>query len=139
MTTRTHDARAVVRRVHHVRAELDWDKLDSVERARAGRHNRSKKRDVAATVSKAIAHAWTDPGFKEKLIKDPRAALAEHGVEAPAGTTMKVVENTSDTQHLVLPTAPDKAGEVSMAELETACRRSGARLLQGVLNPLGFS
>ena len=51
-------------------------------------------------------------------MSDPRAALAEVGVEVPAGTTIKVVENTADTQHVVLPVAPDNASELSIEELE---------------------
>ena len=63
---------------------------------------------------RAIARAWTDADYKARLINDPHAALAETGVEVPAGITVKVVENTSDTQHL----APPEAGEVSVDELE---------------------
>jgi len=70
------------------------------------------------TIAKAIARAWTDGAYKAKLVSDPHTALAEAGVEVPAGTTVKVVENTTDTQHLVLPVAPPEAGEVSVDELE---------------------
>lgn len=70
------------------------------------------------TITKAIARAWTDGAYKARLVNDPHAALAEAGVEVSAGTKVKVVENTTDTQHLVLPVAPPEAGEVSMEELE---------------------
>ena len=70
------------------------------------------------SVSRAIARAWTDADYKARLINDPQAALAETGVEVPAGITVKVVENTTDTQHLVLPVAAPEAGEVSVEELE---------------------
>lgn len=70
------------------------------------------------SVSKVIARAWTDLEFKNKLLNDPNGALAEHGVDVPAGTTVKVVENTGDTVHLVLPSAPDEAGEVTTEDLE---------------------
>ncbi len=70
------------------------------------------------TIAKAIARAWNDAGYKAKLLNDPHAALAEAGVEVPAGTTIKVVENTADTQHVVLPVAPGNAGELSIEELE---------------------
>ena len=70
------------------------------------------------TIQKVIARAWTDADYKAKLVDDPAAALAEAGVEVPAGTKMKVVENTADTQHLVLPVAPVETGDVSMDELE---------------------
>jgi hypothetical protein len=69
-------------------------------------------------IAKAIAHAWTDADYKAKLLSDPHAALAEVGVTIPAGTTVKVMENTAETQHLVLPVSPDDAGELSIGELE---------------------
>ena len=68
--------------------------------------------------ARAIARAWTDADYKARLINDPHGALAEAGVEVPAGITVKVVENATDTHHLVLPVAPPEAAEVSMEELE---------------------
>ncbi len=83
------------------------------------------------SVSKAIARAWTDADYKAKLLSDPHVALAEHGIEVPAGTTVKVVENTADTQHVVLPVAPPaEAGKVSMDELEKV---AGGRRLDGLM------
>ena len=70
------------------------------------------------TIARAIARAWTNADFKAKLLTDPHAALAEVGVEVPPGTTLKVIENTADTQHLVLPVAPGNASELSIEELE---------------------
>ena len=52
------------------------------------------------------------------LTSNPHAALAEAGVEVPAGMSVKVMENTADTAHVVLPVAPNKAGEMSIDELE---------------------
>ena len=75
--------------------------------------------------SKAIARAWSDADFKAKLLSDPRAALAEAGVEVPAGVTVKVVESTKDTQHVVLPVAPGNAGELSIDELERVAGAGG--------------
>ncbi len=70
------------------------------------------------TLANAIARAWRDAAYKAKLLSDPHAALAEEGVEIPVGTTVKVVENTADFQHLVLPVAPDRADELSADELQ---------------------
>jgi len=70
------------------------------------------------TIAKAIARAWADSDYKAKLLSDPHAALSEVGVEVPTGTTTQVVENTTDTLHLVLPMAPVGAGEFSLDELE---------------------
>ncbi len=68
--------------------------------------------------AKAIARAWTDAAYKAKLLRDPHAALAEAGVELPAGMNVKVLEDSADTQHLVLPAAPENAGELPADQLE---------------------
>ena len=71
-------------------------------------------------ITKAIARAWTDADYKARLLSDPHAALAEVGVAVPAGTTVKVMADTADTQHLVLPVNPAAAGDgdLSSEELE---------------------
>ena len=70
------------------------------------------------SIAKAVARAWTDSDYKARLLEDPKNALAEMGFDVPSGNTVNVVENTSDTHHLVLPAAPDAAGDMSMEELE---------------------
>ncbi len=70
------------------------------------------------TIGKAIARAWTDAAYKDKLARDPHAALAEVGLEVPAGTAITVVEDTDQTVHLVLPAPPSGAGDMSLEELE---------------------
>jgi Nitrile hydratase, alpha chain len=61
----------------------------------------------AATYSKVIAKAWSDPAFKSKLMSDPKAALSDAGVALPSDMTIKVVENTSNVFYLVIPEAPE--------------------------------
>jgi Nitrile hydratase, alpha chain len=70
-----------------------------------------------ASYGKVVAKAWSDSVFKAKLLKDPQAVLAEAGVEMPPGVAVKVVENTQDTMHLVLP-APPPAGELTDEALD---------------------
>lgn len=66
--------------------------------------------------TKAIAKAWSDPAFKAKLLADPRAALAEVGIITPEKLNFKVVENTDDLVHLILPPPPsDELSEESLA------------------------
>ncbi len=72
------------------------------------------------SLNKAIARAWTDDAYRAKLLNEPHAALAEVGIEVPAGVTIKVVENTADTLHVVLPMAPEGAAELSDEALEKA-------------------
>jgi Nitrile hydratase, alpha chain len=69
------------------------------------------------SISKVIARAWADPAYKAKLLEDPHAVLAEAGVAVQAGIKLKVVENTADTKHLVLPAAPSGTDELTEEEL----------------------
>ena len=72
--------------------------------------------------AKIVAHAWSDRTFKQKLLNNPAAAMAEYGVKVRKGITLKVIENTADTRYLVLPQAPTNAGKKSIEELEKAIR-----------------
>lgn len=49
-----------------------------------------------------VARAWTDPGFKQRLLADGTAALAEIGVGGAALEQLKVVENTDDVHNIVV-------------------------------------
>ena len=55
---------------------------------------------IAADV---YARTMTDPEFKAQFIADPAAVLSAAGAEVPEGLTIKVVENSSTTFHVVLP------------------------------------
>ena len=70
------------------------------------------------TIAKAIARVWSDADYESKLLNNPHAALADAGVEIPTGTTLQVPKDPADTRHIVLPAAPDNAGEMSTDELE---------------------
>jgi len=61
-------------------------------------------------MGKIVAKALKDEGFKKQLIADPAATLKAEGVEVPEGKTVKVVEDTGNTQHIVLPAI---SGEVT--------------------------
>jgi hypothetical protein len=69
-----------------------------------------------AAYGKVVAKAWRDPAFKAKLIAEPHATLNEAGMSAPAGVTIKVVENTDKHFYLVLPAKP--VGELTDEALD---------------------
>jgi hypothetical protein len=51
-----------------------------------------------------VKKALTDPAFKAELLKNPAAAVEKAaGVKLPSGVTVKVLEDTASTVHLVLP------------------------------------
>ncbi|MEO7196229.1 MAG: nitrile hydratase subunit alpha [Pseudonocardiaceae bacterium] len=51
--------------------------------------------------AKVIAKAWTDPEYRERLLADGTAAIAELGFAGPGGEHIVVVENTP-TRHNVI-------------------------------------
>jgi len=51
--------------------------------------------------AKAVAKAWADPDFKDRLVQDASAACRELGIGGLQGEEMVVVENT-DTVHNVI-------------------------------------
>ena len=52
--------------------------------------------------AKVVARAWTDPAYKERLLSDGTAAIAELGFHGPQGEYMVVVENTLAVHNLVV-------------------------------------
>jgi nitrile hydratase subunit alpha len=52
--------------------------------------------------AKVIAHAWVDPDYKHRLLKDATAAIAELGFGGLQGEHMVVVENTPRIHNVVV-------------------------------------
>lgn len=52
--------------------------------------------------AKVVARAWVDPKYKQRLLSDATAAIAELGFSGLQGEHMVVVENTPDTHNLVV-------------------------------------
>jgi hypothetical protein len=63
----------------------------------------SESKTQGSLLSAVVAKAQSDSEFKKSLLSDPAAALSAAGVAIPAGVTVKVVENTDNLVHLVLP------------------------------------
>jgi hypothetical protein len=63
--------------------------------------------------------AAKDPAFRAALLANPRGAMAQvlEG-PLPESLTIRVVEDTPDTLHLVLPPAPAAGAELSDRQLE---------------------
>ena len=60
-------------------------------------------------IARVIANAWLDPAYHERLKKDPHSVLAEAGITAPKH--IRVVEDTDDVTHLVIPKRPQGLDE----------------------------
>lgn len=55
-----------------------------------------------ANGARLVARAWTDEGFKARLLSDGRAAAIEFGIDAVASPKLVVVENTPDVHNLIV-------------------------------------
>jgi nitrile hydratase len=52
--------------------------------------------------AKVVARAWTDRGFKKRLLTDARAALAETGIDIGTLAEFRVVENTPEVHNVIV-------------------------------------
>ncbi|HET9625291.1 MAG TPA: nitrile hydratase subunit alpha [Kofleriaceae bacterium] len=52
--------------------------------------------------AQVVAKAWTDPAFKQRLLADATATLADLGFIGRQGEDMVVVENTEAVHHMVV-------------------------------------
>lgn len=91
--------------------------------------------EQAKKMQKVIAKAWSDEGFKQKLIANPRTALNEEGVKTPSGVQLHVVENTDKVQYIVLPPKPTELEfsdqRLALAKVAYPSDNSGISFLSG--------
>ncbi|MGC1879392.1 MAG: NHLP leader peptide family RiPP precursor [Rhabdochlamydiaceae bacterium] len=78
--------------------------------------NKEKYEAFTKAWAKIIAKAWSDPAFKQRLLKDPLTVFKENGIELPPGVQCKVNESTDKIVYLSLPKKP--SGEVSEESLK---------------------
>lgn len=52
--------------------------------------------------AQVVARAWTDPGFRARLLEDAGEAIREFGFEGSATGHLKAVENTADRHNVVV-------------------------------------
>jgi nitrile hydratase len=52
--------------------------------------------------ARVVARAWVDPAYKQRLLANATAAIAELGYSGPEGEQMLVVENTPKVHNLVV-------------------------------------
>ena len=67
-----------------------------------------------------FAACWKDEALKARFQSDPKAVLAEYGMDVPDGIDVNVVENSDNTVHITMPMAPAGAGDLSDEELANA-------------------
>ncbi len=75
-----------------------------------------------------ISKAWSDPGFKAKLVTNSKDALASLGIKVPAGVNYKFIEDTPTTRHFVIP-ALSADGELK----DELAKVAGGKAVAGML------
>ena len=71
-------------------------------------------------LAELFAACWKDEALKARFMNDPKAVLAEYGMDVPDGMDVKVVENSDNTVHITMPMAPGGHHELSDEELSAA-------------------
>ena len=67
-----------------------------------------------------FAACWKDEALKARFMSDPKAVLAEYGMDVPDGMDVKVVENADNCVHITMPAPPSGSMELSDEELSNA-------------------
>jgi Nitrile hydratase, alpha chain len=79
--------------------------------------------------TRLIEQASADPAFRQRLLADPKSALAELlGVALPPGMTVTVLEEQPGQHILVLPPAQPEPDALPMDDLELALVGGGRTL-----------
>ena len=60
---------------------------------------------------------YKDPAYRSRVVREPRAVLAEFGVELPEETEVRVWDSSAEIRYLVLPQPPENADALSDGEL----------------------
>ena len=77
-------------------------------------------------LAKVFAACWKDEALKARFQSDPKAVLAEYGLDVPTNIDVNVVENTDNTVHITMPAAP--AGSADLSDEELAGAAGGCEL-----------
>ena len=71
-------------------------------------------------LAELFAACWKDDALKQRFMNDPKAVLAEYGMDVPDGLDVKVVENADNCVHITMPAPPSGSVELSDEELSNA-------------------
>lgn len=63
--------------------------------------------------------------YRSRVVREPRAVLAEFGLELAEGTEIRVWDANSETRYLVLPLPPESASTMAEGTLASLVTRNG--------------
>lgn len=68
---------------------------------------------------------YKSEAYRSRVVREPRAVLAEFGLELPADTTITVWDSSAESRYMVLPRRPEGTEGRSEAELAALVTREG--------------
>jgi nitrile hydratase subunit alpha len=66
---------------------------------------------------------YKSPPYRARVVREPRAVLAEFGLELPADTEIRVWDSSADLRYIVLPMRPEGTDDLSEEELAALITR----------------
>ena len=105
--------------------------------------------DSLAAYAQLVAETWKDGGLRARLLADPAAVLAEHGITLPAGISARAVDAADGSLYLVVPalsaaSPTSSSGEISVGSVASSITDSFTNIAKLItagsyLAGLGFS
>jgi nitrile hydratase len=68
---------------------------------------------------------YKSEAYRSRIVREPRAVLAELGLELPAATEIVVHDTSAESRHMVLPLRPAGTDRLDEAELAALVTRDG--------------
>jgi nitrile hydratase subunit alpha len=66
---------------------------------------------------------YKSPPYRARVVREPRAVLAEFGLELPEGVEIRVWDSSADMRYIVLPMRPEGTGHLDEDELAALVTR----------------
>lgn len=89
--------------------------------------SREQQDERAKAYGRIVAKAWSNEAFKQRLLADPAAVLRAEGITVPAGSELRIFENTDKVINLTLPAKP-AVSELSDEQLQSVAGGSSWQL-----------
>ncbi|MEU9392252.1 nitrile hydratase subunit alpha [Streptomyces sp. NPDC048324] len=67
---------------------------------------------------------YKSEAYRSRVVREPRAVLAEFGLQLPAGTDITVWDSSAETRYMVLPRRPEGTRELGEEQLAALVTRS---------------
>ncbi|MER6422736.1 nitrile hydratase subunit alpha [Streptomyces sp. NPDC001137] len=67
---------------------------------------------------------YKSEAYRSRVVREPRAVLAEFGLELPAGTEITVWDSSAETRYMVLPRRPDGTDALDEDQLAALVTRN---------------